>query len=141
MWSDARDTVVPAKVTELDAQNLPVGAYFLRVSTIDDDKFEAEVTAAAAKLAKAPTYASPKDVPFSILLPAFVTSELKTAFEIGFILFVPFLIIDLIVASILMSLGMMMVPPTTISLPLKILLFVMVNGWGLLVQGLVQSVR
>src|SRR3546814_1853370 len=69
-----------------------------------------------AKIAKAPDYASPKDVPFSILLPAFVTSELKTAFQIGFLIFLPFLVIDLIVASALMSLGMMMLSPTVISM-------------------------
>src|SRR3546814_17923159 len=84
-----------------------------------------------AKIAKAPSYASPKDVPFSILLPAFVTSELKTAFQIGFLIFLPFLIIDLIVASALMSPGMMMLSPTIISMPFKLLPFVLVYGWAL----------
>ena len=92
-----------------------------------------------AKIAKAPTYASPKDVPFSILLPAFVTSELKTAFQIGFTLFIPFLIIDLVVASVLMALGMMMVPPVTISLPFKLMLFVLADGWNLLIGSLAAS--
>ena len=92
-----------------------------------------------AKIAKAPTYASPKDVPFSILLPAFVTSELKTAFQIGFLIFLPFLVIDLIVASALMSLGMMMLSPTIISMPFKLLLFVLVDGWALTMGSLASS--
>ena len=73
------------------------------------------------------------------LLPAFVTSELKTGFQIGFTVFIPFLIIDLVVASVLMALGMMMVPPATISLPFKLMLFVLVDGWQLLMGSLAQS--
>ena len=92
-----------------------------------------------ADIADAPAFASPKDVPFSILLPAFVTSELKTAFQIGFMLFLPFLVIDLVVASVLMSLGMMMLSPTIISLPFKLLLFVLVDGWVLLMGSLAMS--
>ncbi len=84
-------------------------------------------------------FASPADVPLSILVPAFVTSELKTAFQIGFLLFIPFVIIDLVVASVLMSMGMMMLSPVLISLPFKIMLFVLVDGWSLVAQGLVQS--
>lgn len=79
------------------------------------------------------------DVPFSILLPAFVTSELETAFRIGFMIFLPFLVIDLVVASVLMSLGMMMLSPTIISLPFKLLLFVLVDGWALLMGSLAMS--
>jgi flagellar biosynthetic protein FliP len=74
-----------------------------------------------------------------VLLPAFVTSELKTAFQIGFTIFIPFLIIDLVVASMLMSLGMMMVPPVTISLPFKLMLFVLVDGWQLIIGSLAES--
>ena len=85
------------------------------------------------------TFASAKDVPFSILLPAFVTSELQTAFQIGFMIFLPFLVIDLVVASVLMSLGMMMLSPTIISLPFKLLLFVLVDGWALLMGSLAMS--
>lgn len=84
-------------------------------------------------------FESPSEVPFSILLPAFVTSELKTAFQIGFMLFLPFLVIDLVVASVLMSLGMMMLSPTIISLPFKLLLFVLVDGWALLMGSLAMS--
>ncbi|EMN5545705.1 flagellar type III secretion system pore protein FliP [Enterobacter cloacae] len=92
-----------------------------------------------ARIAKTPDIASPEEVPLSILVPAFITSELKTAFQIGFTIFIPFLIIDLVVASILMALGMMMVPPTTIALPFKLMLFVLVDGWQLLVGSLAQS--
>jgi len=82
---------------------------------------------------------SPKDVPLRILIPAFMISELRRAFEIGFLLFLPFLIIDLVVASILMSMGMMMLPPVTISLPFKLIFFVLVDGWYLVAGSLVQS--
>ena len=92
-----------------------------------------------AEMARAPKFARPADVPFSILLPAFVTSELKTAFQIGFMLFLPFLVIDLVVSSVLMSLGMMMMSPTIISLPFKLLLFVLVDGWALLMGSLAAS--
>lgn len=81
----------------------------------------------------------PDDVPFSILVPAFVTSELKTAFQIGFILFIPFLVIDIVVASVLMAMGMMMLSPLIISLPFKIMLFVLVDGWGLIIGTLAAS--
>ncbi|MCB2087981.1 MAG: flagellar type III secretion system pore protein FliP [Sphingomonadaceae bacterium] len=92
-----------------------------------------------AEIAKAPKWKSPQDVPFSILLPAFVTSELKTAFQIGFMLFLPFLVIDLVVSSVLMSLGMMMMSPMLVSLPFKLLLFVLVDGWALLMGSLAAS--
>ncbi len=92
-----------------------------------------------ADIAKAPKFASEADVPFSILLPAFVTSELKTAFQIGFMLFLPFLVIDLVVSSVLMSLGMMMMSPMLVSLPFKLLLFVLVDGWALLMGSLASS--
>jgi len=85
------------------------------------------------------TYASPEEVPLSILIPSFVTSELKTAFQIGFILFIPFLVIDLVVASVLMSMGMMMLSPLIISLPFKLMLFVLVDGWALLMGTLASS--
>jgi flagellar biosynthesis protein FliP len=90
-------------------------------------------------LAEAPAFRTADDIPFTILLPAFVTSELKTAFQIGFMIFLPFLIIDLVVASTLMSLGMMMLSPTIISMPFKLLLFVMVDGWALTMGSLAGS--
>jgi flagellar biosynthetic protein FliP len=82
-----------------------------------------------------------RDVPTHVLIPAFIVSELKTAFQIGFLIFLPFLIIDLVVSSTLMSMGMMMLPPVFISLPFKILLFVLVDGWDLVTQALVESFR
>ena len=75
----------------------------------------------------------------TLLIPAFVTSELKTAFQIGFVVFIPFLIIDMVVAAVLMSMGMMMLSPVTVSFPLKLMLFVLVNGWDLVIGSLVQS--
>jgi flagellar biosynthetic protein FliP len=82
-----------------------------------------------------------KEVPLSIIIPAFVISEIKTAFEIGFLLFLPFLVIDMVVASILMSMGMMMLPPVMISLPFKILVFILIDGWNLLIGNLIASVK
>jgi flagellar biosynthetic protein FliP len=90
-------------------------------------------------LSKEPRPATANDVSLEVLLPAFVVSELKTAFTMGFLLYIPFLIIDLVVASALMSMGMVMVSPTQIALPFKLLLFVMVDGWVLVVQSLVRS--
>ncbi len=92
-----------------------------------------------AGIAKSGPYAKPQDVPFSVLLPAFVTSELKTAFQIGFLIFLPFIVIDLVVATVLMSLGMMMLSPQIISLPFKLLLFVLVDGWALTMGSLANS--
>lgn len=82
---------------------------------------------------------SPDQLPMKVVIPGFIISELRTAFQMGFLIFVPFILIDLVVATVLMSLGMMMMPPMTISLPLKILLFVLVDGWSLIVRSLVQS--
>jgi len=90
-------------------------------------------------IAKTGKFASPEAIPFSVLLPSFVTSELKTAFQIGFLIFLPFIVIDLVVATVLMSLGMMMLSPTIISLPFKLLLFVLVDGWALTMGSLANS--
>jgi flagellar biosynthetic protein FliP len=90
-------------------------------------------------MAKAPKFSDPAQVPFSILLPSFVTSELKTAFQIGFLIFLPFLVIDLVIASTLMALGMMMLSPAIISMPFKLLLFVLVDGWALTMGSLAGS--
>jgi len=85
------------------------------------------------------TLTNPQEVPFKVLIPAFMTSELKTAFQIGFMLFIPFLIIDLVVASLLMSMGMMMLSPMIISLPFKLMLFVLIDGWALVVGTIANS--
>jgi flagellar biosynthetic protein FliP len=91
------------------------------------------------RLAKVPEPRTRADVPTWVLIPAFVISELKTAFQIGFLIFLPFLVIDLVVSTTLMSMGMVMLPPVFIALPFKILLFVLVDGWNLVTQSLVQS--
>jgi len=93
------------------------------------------------KVADRPLPKNRDDVPLSTLVPAFVLSELRAAFIIGFVIYIPFLVIDMVVSAALMSLGMMMLPPVTVSLPFKMLLFVMVNGWGLIVTSLVASYR
>ncbi len=93
------------------------------------------------RIRKMPNPKSIADVPLSIVIPAFIISELKTAFEIGFLLFLPFLVIDMVVASILMSMGMMMLPPVMISLPFKILVFILIDGWNLLIGNLIASVK
>jgi flagellar biosynthesis protein FliP len=91
------------------------------------------------QMAKAPKPRTQEDIPTTVLLPAFMISELKTAFQMGFILFLPFLVIDMVVSSILLSMGMMMLPPVMISLPFKVLLFVLVDGWNLIVGSMVKS--
>ena len=91
------------------------------------------------KLAKLPTETKAESAPFRVLVPAFVVSELKSAFQIGFMIFIPFLVIDIVVASILMSLGMMMLSPVLVALPFKLMLFVLADGWNLLVGSLAAS--
>ena len=91
------------------------------------------------KLSNSPQLQGPEDVSLRVLVPAFITSELKTAFQISFAIFIPFLIIDMVVASVLMSMGMMMVSPSIVSLPFKLMLFVLVDGWQLLIGSLAQS--
>jgi len=91
------------------------------------------------KISRTPALQGPEDVPLRVLIPSFITSELKTAFQIGFAIFIPFLIIDMVVASVLMSMGMMMMSPAVISLPFKLMLFVLVDGWQLLLGSLSQS--
>lgn len=90
-------------------------------------------------IAKLPKPNVPEDVPMNVLMPAFMISELKTAFQIGFLIYIPFLIIDMVVSSVLMAMGMMMLPPTVVSLPFKLILFVLVDGWALIVDSVVKS--
>jgi flagellar biosynthetic protein FliP len=92
-----------------------------------------------AKLANRPLAEKPDQLPFTVIVPAFVTSELKTAFQIGFMIFIPFMVIDMVIASVLMSMGMMMLSPVMISLPFKLILFVLVDGWTLLIGSLIAS--
>ena len=109
----------------------PIRAFMLKQTRPRD----VELFVSMARLA--PT--RPEELPLKVVIPSFIISELRTAFQMGFLIFIPFLLIDLVVATVLMSMGMMMMPPTTISLPLKILLFVLVDGWGLVVRSLVLS--
>lgn len=111
----------------------PIREFMLRQTRDKDLELFVEIS----KIDK--TNLNEKNVPLYIVIPAFVISELKTAFKIGFLLYIPFLIVDIVVASILMSMGMFMLPPVMISLPFKILLFVMVDGWYLLVKSLIMS--
>lgn len=116
----------------LDRGAIPLRSFMLK-QTRDAD------LALFTKIAQTPTPEKVDDVPMRVLIPAFVTSELKTAFQIGFIVFIPFLIIDMVVASVLMSMGMMMMSPVIVALPFKIMLFVLVDGWQLLIGSLVTS--
>jgi flagellar biosynthetic protein FliP len=93
------------------------------------------------KMSREPRPAKPADISLSVLVPAFIISELKTAFQIGFMIYLPFMIIDMVISSILLSMGMMMLPPIIMSLPFKLLLFVLVDGWYLIIGSLVQSFR
>jgi flagellar biosynthetic protein FliP len=116
----------------LERGSVPLKTFMLRQTRQSD-------LALFAKLANQPELQGPDDVPLKILVPAYVISELKTAFQIGFVVFIPFLIIDLVVASVLMSMGMMMLSPVIISLPFKLMLFVLVDGWNLLIGSLMRS--
>jgi len=110
----------------------PVKAFMLKQTREKD-------IALFLKLSKETVPAKPADLPLKVVVPAFAISDLKTAFEIGFLIFIPFLIIDMVVASILLSMGMMMLPTVMISLPFKLLLFVLVDGWNLIIGSIVRS--
>jgi len=115
-----------------DASGAPLKQFMLSQVNADD-------LALFVRLSKIPRPARALDTPIRVVTPAFMISELKRAFEIGFLLFVPFLVIDLVVASVLMSMGMMMLPPVTVSLPFKLIFFVLVDGWRLVCGSLVES--
>jgi flagellar biosynthetic protein FliP len=110
----------------------PIRAFMLAQTREDD-------IAMFAELSRIPALESPDQVPFATLVPAFITSELKSAFTIGFLIYIPFVVIDFIVASVLMSMGMMMVSPMMISMPFKLMLFVLVDGWSLILGSLAAS--
>jgi len=116
----------------IERGSVPLKAFMLRQTRESD-------LALFVKLANQPELKGPEQVPMKVLVPAYVISELKTAFQIGFVVFIPFLIIDLVVSSVLMSMGMMMLSPVIISLPFKLMLFVLVDGWNLLVGSLVKT--
>jgi flagellar biosynthetic protein FliP len=119
-------------VEAVDRGAQPLKAFMLKQTREED-------LALFVTLANHPPLAGPEETPLKILVPAYVISELKTAFQIGFIVFIPFLIIDMVVASVLMSMGMMMLSPMLVSLPFKLMLFVLADGWNLLIASLVQT--
>ncbi|GJG86598.1 hypothetical protein tb265_17790 [Gemmatimonadetes bacterium T265] len=128
------------QVEMLDRGAKPLRAFMLRQTRERDVETFLELSRARADTA-APAPRTPDDVPLVVLTSAFVTSELRTAFQLGFALFLPFIVIDVVVSAVLTSMGMMMLPPAMVSLPFKLLLFVLVDGWTLVVQSLVQSFR
>ena len=134
-YNDGLNPLIQGQISEEDA--LPIMAapfhdFMLRHAR------EADVQL-FMRIAQIEQITTPQDTPFRVLIPAFMISELKRAFEIGFLLFVPFLIIDMVVASVLMSMGMMMLPPIIVSMPFKLIFFVIVDGWYILAGSLVQS--
>jgi flagellar biosynthetic protein FliP len=132
------DAVTPYMAGTIEtAEALSRGVEPLKTFMLEQTR-ESDI-AAFVRMSGGQGYATPKDVPLTMLAPAFVTSELKTGFQIGFLLFIPFVIIDLVVASVLMSMGMMMLSPALISLPFKLMLFVLVDGWTLVMGSLASS--
>lgn len=123
-----------AQSVALERAQVPVREFMLKQTSEKD-------LALFINLSKTERPARPEDVPTTVLIPAFAVSEITTAFKIGFLIYIPFIVIDMVVASTLMSMGMMMLPPMMISLPFKILLFVMMDGWRLVIQYLVQSFK
>src|SRR5471032_265824 len=135
IYTDAYQPLQDNKITmgeAMDRGAAPLRAFMMKQTRQPD-------LALFIKLSRATAPQGPDDVPMRVLIPSFITSELKTAFQIGFAIFIPFLIIDMVVASVLMSMGMMMMSPATISLPFKLMLFVLVDGWQLLLGSLAQS--
>jgi flagellar biosynthetic protein FliP len=135
IYTDAYEPYSANKITQ--AQALEKGVAPLKAFMMKQTR-EADL-ALFVKLSGTPQLNGPEEVPLRVLVPAFVTSELKTAFQIGFAVFIPFLIIDMVVASVLMSMGMMMVSPALVALPFKIMLFVLVDGWHMLIGSLAES--
>jgi flagellar biosynthetic protein FliP len=135
IYADAYQPFAENKITMTEAMDKGVEPLkkFMMKQTRQSD------LALYVKLSNSPALQGPEDVSLRILIPAFITSELKTAFQISFAIFIPFLIIDMVVASVLMSMGMMMVSPSIVSLPFKLMLFVLVDGWQLIIGSLAQS--
>jgi flagellar biosynthetic protein FliP len=132
------EAVQPYMAGTMDATTaMKTGAEPLKRFMLDQTR-ESDI-ATFVRISGGEGFDKPEDVPLRILVPAFATSELKSAFQIGFLIFIPFVIIDLVVASVLMSMGMMMLSPVLISLPFKLMLFVLVDGWGLIMGTLAAS--
>lgn len=135
VYTDAYLPLSENRISYLEA--IERGAVPLRKFMLKQTR-EADI-ALFARMTKTANFASADDIPMRLLIPAYITSELKTAFQIGFIIFIPFLVVDMVVASVLMSMGMMMMSPVLVALPLKLMLFVLVDGWHLLLGSLVAS--
>lgn len=136
IYTDAYKPMSDGEISQAEALEkglVPLRAYMLKHTREKD-------LALFLRLSKSPRPATADEVPTTALIPAYMISELKTAFQIGFVLFLPFLVIDLAVSSVLLSMGMMQLPPVVVSTPLKVLLFVMVDGWYLIIGSLVKSV-
>jgi len=138
VWENiSRDAIGPYRTSQITSQQAleratgPIRTFMLKQARPKD----VELFVVLARLGPTPV----EQLPLKVVIPGFIISELRTAFQMGFLLFLPFILIDLIVATVLMSMGMMMMPPMTISLPLKILLFVLVDGWHLVVSSIIQS--
>jgi len=130
-WKPYSDNQI-SFVEAIDRGSQPLKSFMLKQTRQED-------LALFVKLSNSPALQSPDQTPMKILVPAYVISELKTAFQIGFIVFIPFLIIDMVVSSVLMSMGMMMLSPMLVSMPFKLMLFVLADGWNLLIASLVQT--
>jgi flagellar biosynthesis protein FliP len=130
-WDPLHDNKI-TQVQALKRAELPMREFMFKQTRETD-------VALLAQLAKIERAKTRKDIPTQVLIPAFILSELKTAFQIGFLIFLPFLVIDIVVSSTLMSMGMVMLPPVFIALPFKILLFVLVDGWNLVTESIVRS--
>ncbi|NTS76385.1 flagellar type III secretion system pore protein FliP [Catenovulum sp. SM1970] len=138
VFKEINDTALQPYIAEemsskdaFDAAQIPLKAFMLQQTRVKDIATFADIAGE--------TFDGPQAVPMHILIPAFITSELKTAFQIGFMIFIPFLILDLVVASVLMAMGMMMLSPMMVSLPFKLMLFVLVDGWNLVMGTLATS--
>jgi flagellar biosynthetic protein FliP len=135
VYETAAKPYIEKQITAAEAAeraSLPIKTFMLKQTRPDDLKL-------FYRLGKIPQPQTREDVSMRALVPAFVISELKSAFQIGFLVYLPFIVIDMIVSSVLMAMGMMMLPPTVVSLPLKLILFVLVDGWNLLSQSLISS--
>jgi flagellar biosynthetic protein FliP len=134
-WTDGLAPMVAGKMDEMEGMRRSV-APFHHFMTVN---LHASDLRLFTDLAHLPPVAAPDQAPWRVVVPAFLVGELRRAFEMGFLLFLPFLIIDMVVASVLMSLGMMMLPPNAVSLPFKLIFFVLVDGWRMVAGSLVQS--
>jgi flagellar biosynthetic protein FliP len=135
VYHDSLQPLIANKIDEMEAFNRavkPVSAFMIKQVRDQDLKLFFD-------LSKTPPVATPEETPLQLLIPGFMISELRRAFEIGFLIYLPFMVIDMLVASVLMSMGMMMLPPATFSLPFKLIFFVLVDGWYLIAGSLVQS--